>query len=80
MGLMGDTVDNIPGIKGIGEKTAIVLIQQFHSLENLYARLDETAQCNLRGGARIRKILEDGKEQAFLSRGSPQSMPTCRSK
>lgn len=68
MGLMGDTVDNIPGIKGIGEKTAIVLIQQFHSLENLYARLDETAQCNLRGGARIRKILEDGKEQAFLSR------------
>ena len=68
MGLMGDTVDNIPGIKGIGKKTAIVLIQYFHSLENLYARLDETAQCNLRGVARIRKILAAGKDQAFLSR------------
>ena len=68
MGLMGDAVDNIPGVKGIGEKTAVVLIQQFHSLENLYARVHETAQGNLRGGARIRRILEDGKEQAFLSR------------
>ena len=33
MGLMGDAVDNIPGVKGIGEKTAIALIQQFQTLE-----------------------------------------------
>ncbi len=68
MGLMGDPVDNIPGVKGIGEKTAVALIQQFHSLENLYARLPEVEKSNLRGAARIRKNLEQGKEAAFLSR------------
>ena len=68
MGLMGDAVDNIPGVKGIGEKTAGALIQQFHSLENLYDHLDELEQMKLRGAARIRQILEAGKEQAFLSR------------
>ncbi|HEX9661160.1 MAG TPA: 5'-3' exonuclease H3TH domain-containing protein, partial [Candidatus Binatia bacterium] len=44
MGLMGDAVDNIPGVDGIGEKTAITLIQQFHNLENLFAHLDELEQ------------------------------------
>jgi 5'-3' exonuclease len=68
MGLMGDAVDNIPGVKGIGEKTAGALIQQFHSLENLYDHLDELEQMKLRGAARIKQILEAGKEQAFLSR------------
>jgi DNA polymerase-1 len=68
MGLMGDAVDNIPGVKGIGEKTAIALIQQFYSLDNLYERIAEVEQSNLRGAARIRKILEQGKEAAFLSR------------
>jgi 5'-3' exonuclease len=68
MGLMGDAVDNIPGVKGIGKKTAIGLIQRFHSLENLFARLCEIDNCQLRGAARIRNILQDGKEQAFLSR------------
>ena len=68
MGLMGDAVDNIPGVKGIGEKTAGALIQQFHSLENLYDHLDEIEQMKLRGAARVRKILEEGKDAAFLSR------------
>ena len=68
MGLMGDAVDNIPGVKGIGEKTAGALIQQFHSLENLYDHLDEMELMKLRGAARIRQILEASKEQAFLSR------------
>ncbi|MSP39380.1 MAG: hypothetical protein EXR70_12895 [Deltaproteobacteria bacterium] len=68
MGLMGDQVDNIPGVKGIGEKTAGALIQQFHNLENLYDHLDDMEQMKLRGAARIRQILEAGKEQAFLSR------------
>jgi 5'-3' exonuclease len=68
MGLMGDAVDNVPGIKGIGRKTAICLIQRFHSLENLFARLGEIDNCNLRGVARIRSILVNQKEQAFLSR------------
>jgi 5'-3' exonuclease len=68
MGLMGDSVDNIPDVKGIGAKTAIGLIQQFHSLENLFARLDELDNCILRGAARIRNILQAAKEKAFLSR------------
>jgi len=68
MGLMGDAVDNIPGVKGIGAKTAIALIQQFETLENLFNRLDEVETLTLRGAARVRKILEDGKDAAFLSR------------
>jgi DNA polymerase-1 len=68
MGLMGDAVDNIPGVKGIGAKTAIALIQQFETLENLFDRLDELETVTLRGAARVRQILEDGKDNAFLSR------------
>ncbi len=68
MGLMGDASDNIPGVKGIGEKTASALIQQFQSLENLFAHLDDMEQMKLRGAPRIRQILEAGKDQAFLSR------------
>ncbi|MGZ8423459.1 MAG: 5'-3' exonuclease [Candidatus Binatia bacterium] len=68
MGLMGDASDNIPGVKGIGEKTASALIQQFQSLENLFAHLDDMEQMKLRGAPRIRQILQAGKDQAFLSR------------
>ncbi|MDH3443867.1 MAG: hypothetical protein OEN50_08090 [Deltaproteobacteria bacterium] len=68
MGLMGDATDNIPGVKGIGEKTAIALIQQFHSLDNLYARLPEVEMSKLRGAAGVRKKLEEKKDVAFLSR------------
>jgi len=68
MGLMGDAVDNIPGVKGIGEKTAIALIQQFQTLENLFDHLDEVEQMKLRGAARVRNILAGGKQAAFLSR------------
>lgn len=68
MGLMGDSVDNIPGVRGIGEKTAITLIQQFHSLENLFEHLEDLDKTELRGIARIRKALEEGKEAALLSR------------
>ena len=68
MGLMGDPVDNIPGVRGIGAKTAIALIQQFDTLENLYDRLDEVAALHLRGAARLRRTLADGRDAAFLSR------------
>jgi DNA polymerase-1 len=77
MGLMGDAVDNIPGVKGIGEKTAGALIQQFQSLENLYARLDEIEQMKLRGAARVRQILEAGKEQVS-DRALATVSATCR--
>ncbi|HLN86786.1 MAG TPA: 5'-3' exonuclease H3TH domain-containing protein [Candidatus Limnocylindrales bacterium] len=68
MGLMGDAVDNIPGVKGIGEKTAIALIQQFQTLENLYDHLDEIEQMKLRSAAQVRKNLDKYKDVAFLSR------------
>ena len=68
LGLMGDAVDNIPGVKGVGRKTAIALMQQFCGLEDLYANLDQLQQDNLRGLARLREALRNGKETAFLSR------------
>ena len=60
-GLMGDASDNIPGVKGIGEKTAIKLLSQYGSLDNLYEHLDE-----IKGATKLK--LEDGKDSAFLSR------------
>ena len=68
LGLMGDVVDNIPGIKGVGRKTAIALMQQFRNLEDLYGNLDRLQQSNLRGVPRLREALQAGKETAFLSR------------
>jgi 5'-3' exonuclease len=68
MGLMGDPVDNIPGVTGIGEKTAIALIQRFQSLEYLFDNLDQVESLGLRGAARARRMLESGKTAAFLSR------------
>jgi DNA polymerase-1 len=68
MGLMGDAVDNIPGVKGVGAKTAMALIQQFQTLENLFDHLDEVEKMTLRGAVRLRKILEGDRKNAFLSR------------
>ena len=61
--LMGDTSDNIPGVKGIGEKTAMTLIGKAKSIENLYADLDSwgITPANL-------KKLETDKDSAFLSK------------
>jgi DNA polymerase-1 len=69
LGLMGDVVDNIPGVKGVGQKTAIALMQQFRDLEDLYGNLEQLQHSNLRGVARLREALQNGKETAFLSRG-----------
>jgi 5'-3' exonuclease len=68
VGLMGDAVDNIPGVKGIGEKTAMTLIQRYRTLENLFANLDDLERSGLKGATRIRKALEQNREAAFLSR------------
>ncbi|MDR1927393.1 MAG: DNA polymerase I, partial [Oscillospiraceae bacterium] len=61
--LMGDASDNIPGIAGIGRKTAQSLVAQFSSLENLFGHLDDPS---LKAGVRTK--LEQGRESAFLSR------------
>ncbi len=60
-GLMGDTSDNIPGVRGIGEKTALSLIQKYQTLEGVYENIDEIR------GAQHTKLAE-GREMAFLSR------------
>ncbi|MBQ6494474.1 MAG: DNA polymerase I [Bacilli bacterium] len=60
-GLMGDPSDNIPGVKGIGEKTALKLLQEYDSVENLYKHIDEIK------GATGNK-LRDGLESAFMSK------------
>ncbi len=62
-GLMGDTSDNVPGVKGIGEKTAFSYIQKFSSIENLYNNLDDEI---IKPAAR--KKLEEGKDMAYLSK------------
>ena len=61
--LMGDSSDNIPGVPGIGEKTALDLIQRYHSIEYIYEHFDELVLKPAQ-----RKKLEEGKELAFLSR------------
>ncbi len=62
MGLMGDSTDNIPGVKGIGEKTAMKLIAQFGTIDELLRRLDEVTP------ARIKTLLAEQSENARLSR------------
>jgi DNA polymerase-1 len=62
LALVGDSSDNIPGVKGVGEKTALPLIQQFGSIENLYKHLDKVDK------PAVKKKLEDNKENAFLSK------------
>jgi len=59
--LRGDTSDNIPGVKGIGEKTATTLIMTYQNLDGIYAHLDEIMP------AGVQQKLRDGKEQAYLS-------------
>ena len=62
LALVGDSSDDIPGVSGIGPKTAQPLIEQFGSLENIYKNIDKIEK------AGIRKKLEEGKANAFLSK------------
>ncbi|MGQ0801735.1 MAG: 5'-3' exonuclease [Pseudomarimonas sp.] len=68
LGLSGDAVDNIPGVPGIGAKTAAALLAHFGSLDALLARHEEVAFLRLRGAASHAKRLRDHSEQALLSR------------
>lgn len=60
-GLRGDASDNIPGVKGIGEKTAVELLNAYHDLDHIYARIDDLKES-------VRKKLEADKKRAYLSR------------
>ena len=59
--LKGDTSDNIPGVPGVGEKTAVALLQQFGTLDAIYERLDEVK-------GKLRERLAEHRESAFMSR------------
>ncbi|MFT4415136.1 DNA polymerase I [Fredinandcohnia humi] len=61
-GLMGDSSDNIPGVPGVGEKTAIKLLQEFGSLEALLNSLDKVS------GQKLKEKLEENKDQAIMSK------------
>lgn len=61
LGLMGDAADNIPGVPGVGEKTAIKLVGEFESVENLLENTDK-----LKG--KLREKVENNKEQALMSK------------
>lgn len=59
--LMGDSSDNIPGVKGIGEKTALSLLYKYQNIDNLYENIDEIT-------GKLKEKLIDGKEMCFLSK------------
>ncbi|MEB6547874.1 DNA polymerase I [Heyndrickxia sporothermodurans] len=61
-GLMGDASDNIPGVPGIGEKTAIKLLKEFNTLENLLESIEHVS------GKKLKEKLEEYKEQAIMSK------------
>lgn len=68
LALAGDSVDNIPGVPGIGPRTATVLLRELDSLDGIYARLDQVPALPLRGAARAARLLAAHRDQAFLSR------------
>ncbi len=61
-GLMGDASDNIPGVPGVGEKTAIKLLKQFGTLEKVYESIDEVS------GAKLKEKLSDNEQHAVMSK------------
>lgn len=69
-GLRGDTSDNIPGVPGIGEKTASILISNFHTIENLYKVLNKNSDEVKKSGVtdRIIGLLKDNEEGAIFSK------------
>lgn len=65
-GLQGDTSDNIPGVPGVGEKTALSIVKEYGSIENLYKEIEEGRALSIKGKTR-EKIIEN-KDLAYLSK------------
>ena len=68
LGLTGDAIDNIPGVPGIGPKTAAILLAHFGSLDALYERIDEVPFLRMRGSAQHAARLREHRDIALLSR------------
>ena len=67
LALMGDKVDNIPGVPGVGEKTALGLLQGLGGLDDIYSSLDQVATLSFRGAKTMAAKLEKEKDNAYLS-------------
>ncbi|QIB65675.1 DNA polymerase I [Kineobactrum salinum] len=67
LALMGDKIDNIPGVPGVGEKTALALLQGLGRLDDIYAALDKVALLDFRGAKTMAAKLQAEKERAYLS-------------
>ncbi|PMK01063.1 DNA polymerase I, partial [Vibrio sp. 10N.261.55.A7] len=67
LALMGDKVDNIPGVPGVGDKTATALLQGIGSIEKIYENLDDIAALGFRGSKTMAKKLIDNKDNADMS-------------
>ncbi|HKU90142.1 MAG TPA: 5'-3' exonuclease H3TH domain-containing protein [Steroidobacteraceae bacterium] len=68
LALMGDSVDNIKGVPGVGPKTAAALMKVFASLEELYDNLDDVANIPVRGAGKLAAKLLEHRDAAFLAR------------
>lgn len=68
LALAGDSVDNIPGVPGVGKKTAAALLQHFSCLDDVYANLDRVCEVNCRGAKTLALKLEVHRESAMLAR------------
>ena len=67
LALMGDSVDNIPGVAGVGEKTALALLQNLGGISDIYSQLDRVAELPIRGAKSLGEKLSASKEMADLS-------------
>jgi len=68
LALVGDRVDDVPGVPGVGAKTAVRLLQSFGDLDTLKAQLDSVAALQLRGAQRIQKSLREHWPQLVMAR------------
>jgi DNA polymerase-1 len=68
MALMGDSIDNIKGVPGVGEKTASALIQKFGSVDHLLAHLEEVQNVNIRGAKKLGALIGQHRDAVLLAR------------
>ncbi len=73
LGLAGDSVDDIPGVRGVGPKTATALLQEFKDLDEIYANLERVATLPIRGAKTLGAKLAEHRDIAYLSR----ELATC---
>lgn len=68
LALTGDSVDNIPGIPGIGSKTAAALLEHFPTLDDIFGQIGKVTDLKIRGAARIQNLLREHEDAAMLAR------------